>query len=314
MFSNLAQEKDFSIAEEALRLRASQLIVNEKYRQGAFKIPIHLAIGHEAIAVALDSIMDDNDCLVLTHRNIHYNLARAKSLKPIIDEYLLKPDGLAHAELGSMNLANPERNTVYASSILGNNLPVATGLALAKKVQGSTGVVFVVTGDGAMEEGAFYESLLLLKSLSLPAVIIVENNNWSMHTRIEERRCQIDIAQFAKSLGVSYHRLNGNDIYEYIESLSNLSLAAREAGCPAVVEVDIVTLGGWHVEAENVPGGRFIHPHAGPVPALALQEINIIEHSSADPIFVLRNHFSNDMLTTASQRIVEELAEELADV
>ena len=89
-------KSNINIAKEVLRLRHSQMIVNEKYKSGLFKVPIHLALGHEAIAVAVDSVMEANDKLVCSHRNIHYNLARAKVLKPILDEYLLKKEGLAN--------------------------------------------------------------------------------------------------------------------------------------------------------------------------------------------------------------------------
>lgn len=106
------------------------MIINEKIKIGNFNIPIHLALGHEAIAVAVDSIMEEDDQLVLSHRNIHYHLARTKLLKPELDEYLLKKDGVAAGQLGSMNLANEEKNIVYTSSILGNNLAVAAGIAL----------------------------------------------------------------------------------------------------------------------------------------------------------------------------------------
>src|SRR3989344_6120066 len=194
----MKNKPDINIAKEVLRLRFSQMMVNEKYKAGLFKIPIHLAIGHEAIAVAVSSIMEKNDKLVCSHRNIHYNLARAGALKPILDEYLLKKEGLAGAKLGSMNLANASKNIVYTSSILGNNLPVAAGLALAEKVKGG-GVVMVETGDGAIEEGSFYESMLFMKSHALPVLVIVENNGWSLATEISERRAEVNLSKFAET-------------------------------------------------------------------------------------------------------------------
>jgi len=128
------------LAGEILRIRLSQLIINEKYKSGAFRVPIHLAIGHEAIAVAADNALGEQDLLILPHRNLHYNLARAKSLRLIVDEFLLKEDGLANGKLGSMNLANPAARALYASSILGNNLSIASGTALAHKVTESGNV------------------------------------------------------------------------------------------------------------------------------------------------------------------------------
>ena len=105
----MKQGSNIGILKQILRVRLSQMIINEKYKSKEFKIPIHLAFGHEAIAVAIDSIMDEADKLILSHRNIHYNLARLRTLKPEIDEYLLKDEGLAHGQLGSMNLVNEAR-------------------------------------------------------------------------------------------------------------------------------------------------------------------------------------------------------------
>ena len=304
---------DIHLAREVLRLRLSQMIVNEKYKAGAFKIPIHLALGHEAIALAVDAVMGQNDYLVCSHRNIHYNLARAKKLKPILDEYLLKQEGLAHAELGSMNLANEEKRIMYTSSILGNNLPVATGLALGQKVQKSGGLTIVVTGDGAMEEGAFYESLLFAKSNGLALLIIVENNEWSMHTKISERRSDIDVLKFAEALGAGYKKLHGNDAYRYIDELRSLQEGVIQSKTPAVLEVELVTLGGWHVPVEGNPQGRFIHPHAGPLSKTDLAEWPEVEHSPNDPVFVLHEKFSSETLNVAAKEILEELKKEIGE-
>ncbi len=305
--------RDIKTAKEILRLRLSQLIVNEKYKAGLFKIPIHLAIGHEAVAHAVDSVMEENDKLICSHRNIHYNLARAGALKPMLDEYFLKKEGLARAELGSMNLANEKKGLVYASSILGNNLPVATGLALAQKVKHSGGLVIVATGDGAIEEGAFYESLLFMKSNALAALVIVENNEWSMHTRIEERRVNIDLPTLAASLGIGYEKLGGNDPYQYVERLREIKKRILESRSPVVLEISVTTLGGWYVESGGKKNGRFIHPHAGPLPETALAEWPELEHSANDPVFVLHKHFSSDILKTMAQEILKGLKAEIGE-
>ena len=87
----MATNNQKTIAEDILRLRLSQIIVNEHYKAGKFKIPIHLALGHEAIVIGVCQIMENGDKLILSHRNIAYNLARVGKLKPLLDEYFLKP-------------------------------------------------------------------------------------------------------------------------------------------------------------------------------------------------------------------------------
>src|SRR3989338_9313995 len=127
------EKEKIQIAREIIRLRLSQMIVNEKCKSGEFKIPVHLALGHEALAIAVSSIMQGKDKLLLSHRNIAYNLARAPLL-PIMNEYFLKPAGLAKGRFGSMNLINPRRGVAYTSSILGNQFAIAVGISMAEKL------------------------------------------------------------------------------------------------------------------------------------------------------------------------------------
>ena len=298
---------DINVARDVITIRLAQLIINEMYKNGEFKIPIHLALGHEALAVAVSEITREEDCLVLSHRNIHYNLARGESFKSHVDEYLLKKDGLVKGQLGSMNLANEEKGIVYSSSILGNNLPVAAGLALGKKVKSSNGVVIVVTGDGAVEEGSFYESLLFLKSNDLSSIIVVENNGWSLATTISQRRCQIDLDSFTSSFGIRFERLNGNDVYEYIERIEQLREYALENRTPVCVEVELTTLGFWRMKTDEYPDGKFINYHSGPSPSANLTEWPVMDNSEKDPVFVLTRHFDENVLMEMSIELLKDL-------
>ena len=115
----IAEKRDDAVARELLRVRISQMIINEGNKQIPFKCPVHLALGHEAIAVALAAVRKANDRFLLTHRNLHYNLALSSSLKKKIDEYRGSEAGEAGGKLGCMNLYNEEAGIVYTSSILG---------------------------------------------------------------------------------------------------------------------------------------------------------------------------------------------------
>ena len=297
-------------AKELLRIRLSQMIVNEKYKNGDFMVPVHLALGHEAIAVAVDSVMTEDDKLILDHRNIHYNIAREKKLKPEIDEYMLRDTGLAGGQLGSMNLANEAKGIAYTSSILGNNMPVAAGIALGAKVKVTEAVTIVVTGDGAMEEGTFYESLVLAKSNDLPMIFIIENNQWSLATTIEQRRCEIDVEKLTESLGIAYEKLTSNDVYDYIDKLEILRQHALSNKEPICVEVVVTTLGDWRLKTEEYPDGKFINYHAGPAPTVKLDEGPLIRQSDQDPIFVMQNRVGKKELSRMTDEILAGLQEE----
>ena len=308
---NALQTTELSVTETVIRLRAVQLAVNDRCKVKAFNVPIHLALGHEGIAVALSETKLGQDALFLTHRNIHYNLAQSSNARGVLDEFALSADGLASGRLGSMNLANQRDSVIYTSSILANNLSVATGYALGERVSQANGVVYVVTGDGAIEEGAFWESLVFMKSQGL-AVIVVENNRWSLGSEINQRRCELDLNLFAKSLSIQYVSLAGNDVFEYIDILRGCRREAISRAEPVLVEVNLVTLGSWLKQVRGFEGSKFVNYHAGPAPTVSSSSYPLIDESPHDPLFVLEGRFCKSELAALAARIVGEVEEELS--
>ncbi len=260
-------------ARLVLQIRYWQHLFNEllKRQPGRFRVPIHCAFGHEAVAVGTHLAMRPEDRLLLTHRNMAFQLARAGAFEPVLLEYELSAAGLAQGRLGSMNLANPERGLVYTSSILGNNLPVACGMAMAHRQRGSGARIFVLTGDGAIEEGAFWESLVFAASHRLNVIFLVENNNHSMASTIAERRCAIDLEQVAAAVGVSHQKLVGNDPVAYAAALSVDGPAVREAIVTTLCNHAGATPG-WPADPRNI----------------ALEKGLEIEDSDRDPVHVTR--------------------------
>lgn len=296
------------LAEEIVRLRFSQMAVNEGIKKGKFKVPIHLAMGHEAIAVAVNAVMGSNDKLILSHRNIAYHLARSHSLKPIVDEYLLKPTGLNRGRSGSMNLADPKRGIVYASSIVGNNFPIAVGVAMAEKMLSRKGLTIVLGGDGSIEEGAFYESLILAKTLGVGILFIIENNGWSLATKISERRCPIDLTKLAGAAHIKYTELSGNDPYKYIANLKKLRHYSLSKKKPVCVEVQLSTLGDWRgpVSPQH-PKGRFINYHSGPAPDISFDSSPILKRNSSDPVFLISKYLTDSKLNNIRHAVAKNL-------
>lgn len=293
-------------------MRLSQMIINEEYKAGKFKVPIHVAVGHESVAVAVSEIMEEGDNLIPTHRNMAFNLARAGALRPLLDEYRLEQTGLNAAQSGSMNLLNPDRGIVYTSSILGNQFPVAVGFAMTVKHAGKKNVTIVMGGDGAIEEGSFYESMLMARSLKLPIIFLIENNEWSMATRIHERRCHIDLPLLSKAFDIRYVHLGGNDPYFYIDTLKELKKFSVENSTPVCVEVKVSTFGEWSMKTVEHPEGELVHYHMGPNLGVVLNEWPILKESDEDPIFALTKHFSREELEKNSRKQFAELQKEAA--
>jgi TPP-dependent pyruvate/acetoin dehydrogenase alpha subunit len=238
-----------NISLKLIDLRYKQLILNELLKKNLFKVPVHLAIGHEALAIGLHESLLVDDLICLTHRNIHFNLLEEPDFDIILDHFRLDSK---YQLMGSMNLAINNSRNVYTSSILGNNYSIACGIALSKKIKQKNGRIFVLTGDGAIEEGAFWEAIVFAKTNELPIIFIIENNDFSMASTITERRCQINFSQLSDSLNISYLKINGFDYQDIFESLKNLH-------SPFIIEVNLKTFTnhagptpGWDGDNKNI--------------------------------------------------------------
>ena len=270
----------YSFTELSLiaKIRYWQLSLNEMLLEKKFNIPIHLAFGHESLSVAISRSLHANDCICLTHRNVSYNLCYCDDLNDVLDYYKLLDSKRQYCQMGSMNLAISKSPVIYTSSILGNNLSVAAGISLNRHLSKRDGVVFALTGDGAIEEGSFWETLLFARSHRLKLVVVVENNNYSLGSTIPQRRSQINLQEICQGLDVKYFSCDGAN---YLSTKDTLSMAREYANSktPVCVESNISTL----------------CRHAGSTPGWATDPMKIsicngliIEHSNRDPLYQLQ--------------------------
>ena len=181
-------------------LRSHMCEINSRLLMGEASIPVHLAIGAESIAVLIDSVRQTTDHLLLSHRNIHHNLMRLPF--DFVTDSIFDPIGkMKH---GSMNLHSPAVRNPYTSSLLANHLSIAVGLSLGKKLKGDRSRVFISIGDGAIEEGTFYECLQLIAKHKLNICIVLEDNSHSMSSSIESRRPDFSLSKLMSIFNIAY--------------------------------------------------------------------------------------------------------------
>ncbi|MEE2745758.1 MAG: thiamine pyrophosphate-dependent enzyme [Pseudomonadota bacterium] len=299
------------LANDVVYIRVAQQLINESLKAKEFSVPVHLAMGHEAIAVAVCHSMEKGDGICLTHRNIHYNLALADTFTEEFSELKLQEGGVASGRLGSMNMDNPKKGIIYTSSILGNNLCVAAGASIGAVLSGSDDVIYAASGDGAIEEGAFYESVELARSQNAPFVLIVENNGWSLGTRVDQRRCPIELPDIAKAFDIPYFQLKGNNTYSYLEVLKNARQISLLEKKPVLIETLITTLGSWVMKADEQTQGKFINYHHGPSPSVAAESGAIIAENDTDPVWVLGEQYGRDVIFNLANDIRTRLKSEI---
>jgi hypothetical protein len=244
-------EKD--IINSAFKIRITMLIIGKLLKDNLINIPVHLAFGHELIAAKTVRGNNGRAEFFLPHRNAHYNIALELEEDSIPRKYIYEIIGSANSKyvgrVGSMNYTDPGRGG-YTSSILANHLGPAVGAAMYFKFKGLNKKSVAVIGDGAVEEGRFWEAMQFAYGKKLPLDIIIEDNDWSMQSQTWQRRSNILFDQLSGILS------NGRDF-----KVNNSSETICEG--PRIIHEQCNTLGGIHVKEEF--NERYINYHSGKI-------------------------------------------------
>ena len=201
------------------------------------RCPVHLSIGQEAVPAALSLLMNKTDFSVSTHRGHAHYLAKGGCLKSFISEIYGKANGCSSGKGGSMHLIDLNVNFMGTSAIVGNSIPTGTGLALAAKLNKKDQISIIHIGDGAIEEGVFYESLNFSVVKQIPALFFCENNLYSVYSGLEVRQPKNrKIYDMAKGLGTSSNHGDGNKVEEVYEMTKQAKTKIESGEGPQFLE------------------------------------------------------------------------------
>jgi pyruvate dehydrogenase E1 component alpha subunit len=204
-----------------------------KAKVGGF---LHLAIGEEATIIGSVRALRDSDYLISTYRSHGHALARGTSPNAVMAELFGREDGCSRGRGGSMHMFDLERRFMGGYGIVGANLPIGAGHALAADYQGSEDVTLCVFGDGAANQGTFGETLNLAALWRLPIVFMVTNNQFGMGTALERHSAQTDLFKRGEGYGVPGMRCDGMDVADTHRVISDAVRGAREDRQPVLVE------------------------------------------------------------------------------
>jgi len=222
--------------EQMLLIRVFETEAERQYKAARIGGYCHLSSGQEATCVGVIDAMDDDDLLVTGYRSHGFALARGTSPEAVMAELFGRRDGCAHGRGGSMHLLDTDRGYYGGWGIVGGQLPLATGLALALVRQSKPQAVICELGDGAVNMGAWHESLNLAALWKLPVIFLVVNNKYGMGTSVERASAEPDLYKRAGSYRMHGERVDGDDLEAVIETTSRLLERAREQREPAVLE------------------------------------------------------------------------------
>lgn len=219
-----------------IKIRLVEETIAKLYPKKEMRCPIHLCIGQEAIPVGVCKSLNKDDVVFGSHRFHGYYLARGGNLKALIAELYGKSTGSTKGKGGSQHLAAPEVGLIGCSAVVAETIPIAVGAALSLVMQDKKSVVVVDFGDGAVDEGTFYESLNFAALKKLPVVFVCENNFYATHTHQSFRQAKDNIFQKARVFGVSAVRINGNDVVEVFRASRKAVKLARSGRGPILIE------------------------------------------------------------------------------
>jgi pyruvate dehydrogenase E1 component alpha subunit len=204
-----------------------------KAKVGGF---LHLAIGEEATIIGAARSMRDEDYLISTYRSHGHALVRGTSPDAVMAELFGRVDGCSKGRGGSMHMFDLERRFMGGYGIVGGNLPIASGLALASDYLGTEDATLCVFGDGAANQGTFGESLNLAALWKLPVVFMVTNNQFGMGTALERHSAVTDLHKRGEGFGVPGMTCDGMDVLDTHRVVGEALRVAREERRPLLVE------------------------------------------------------------------------------
>jgi len=206
----------------------------------------HPTEGQEAVAVGFCGALRDDDVLLSTHRPHIHAVAGGCTMEAILTEMMGRTTGCSGGLGGGMQYLDPEHN-FYCGSVVGSNLPIATGVAMAMKQQGSDRICMCMFGDGASNTGSFHEALNLAAIWKLPVIFVCENNGFAEAMPVSEFVACERISSRARAYDLEEITVDGNDVEESRRVAADLIERTRKGEGPFLVEAVTYRIRGHYV-------------------------------------------------------------------
>jgi TPP-dependent pyruvate/acetoin dehydrogenase alpha subunit len=229
-------ERALDLLRTMWRIRIFESRVGQLKRADEVYGLIHLSEGQEAVAAGVCGQLRDDDSVYSGHRAHGHAIACGAPLDRVMAELMGREDGLCRGLGGSMHLVDMEHGFMGATGVVGGNIPIALGSALAARLDGGEGVAVVFFGDGAVQAGHFNETVNLATLWGLPLIMVCENNGFaeftprSAHTKVER------VSDVVAPYGLPRETVDGNDLAAVWETFGGFLAAARKGEGPMLLE------------------------------------------------------------------------------
>jgi acetoin:2,6-dichlorophenolindophenol oxidoreductase subunit alpha len=234
--ARLTPDAGLELLRSMWRIRAFEERVGQLTRADEVHGLVHLSVGQEAVAVGVCGQLRPDDAVYSGHRAHGHAIAKGAPLERVMAELMGREDGLCRGLGGSMHLVDVEHGFLGATGVVGGNVPLALGSALASQLLDGDHVAVVFFGDGAVQGGIFVESVNLATLWGLPAILVCENNGFaeftprSAHTKVER------VADVVAPYGLDRETVDGNDVVAVQAAFSEFLARARRGEGPFLLE------------------------------------------------------------------------------
>ena len=197
---------------------------------------VHLYTGEEAVAAAVCAQLTDEDYIASTHRGHGHCIGKGAELDRALAELMGKATGYCKGRSGSMHIADFSKGNLGANAIVGGGIPIATGGALALKMQNKPNVAVAFFGDGASNQGTFHEAINLAAVWKLPIIYICENNQFGMTVPVWQSTSVENISDRGAAYGIPGVTVDGNDVVAVYEAFAAAKERALKGEGPSIIE------------------------------------------------------------------------------
>ncbi|MFT5970627.1 MAG: 2-oxoisovalerate dehydrogenase E1 component [Flavobacteriales bacterium] len=207
-------------------------------------------IGQEAITIGTTMALKEDEYILPMHRNLGVFTTRKVPLARLFSQFQGKMNGFSKGRERSFHFGTKEHHIVGMISHLGPQLALADGIALANKLNKSGQATIVFTGEGGTSEGDFHEALNVAAVWDLPVIFVIENNGWGLSTPTSEQYRAEKLADRGIGYGMEAHSIDGNNILEVHNTISEIAERIRKNPKPVLVECNTFRIRG-HEEASG---------------------------------------------------------------
>ena len=282
----LGADQLLSMLGQMMLIRRFEERTAQSYQQAKIGGFCHLYIGQEAVAVGSVAALNDDDPIITAYRDHGHALARGMDPGHAMAEMFGRIDGCSKGKGGSMHLFDKAHHMYGGHAIVGGQCPLGAGLAFAIQYLGEAKVAVCYFGDGALNQGAFHESMNLAAVMKLPLIMVCENNAYSMGTAIARGTSQADdLSKKADAYGIRSDTCDGMDVIDVYQCFARQGERTRQGDGPAFIDVRTYRYKG--------------HSMSDPQKYRSRDEVG--EYEQRDPINRLVNHLIDSGLATQAQ-------------